>query len=539
MPLSNYPDDGLFSWSRKPAHKFSKGLLSTDGPYQDPTALGFQFLFDYVDVPGSPLLIDAEDVPGTAMAYLKSIGDTKRMAYLKKFIEILRMINKDSPWYWQSVEGVNEALITKSWEGSGGNAFMGGADKPITINCLESIDLKITGLMELYRQAAYDMRNRRAILPENLRKFRAYLWISEVRKIKTPSTDAVGGADLKNVYPTTSEDVSSESNPSAQPSPATTIKAEEQKKTKNFQENLPFIFLKFDFCEWDIDNGHLPLETLTFASPEFASNKIKFTFGNVTEPASVFMPQLLDLPVGDKDMPNVDSETVAGQSAQTGAGDPGQPGSLAGAGTGAGGNAFGAPVGEPSFLDSFVSQVQDNLALGVFEDLPSPAQILETGVQNLTAAGANLVTGYLNNLLLGNVYEFNLTDLRSTLQGASANSLIQTVKDELGLSQTGTSGGGPNVGDNVYGSEGPGISGPPPQERLFDPAGAPTNLDGNASPTLSEGNTFADSTAQPSPVLGLESLFTDVGGSAPLSQENILPDEDGSAPLSDDNVYGD
>ena len=88
MPLSNYPDDGLFSWSRKPAHKFSKGLLSTDGPYQDPTALGFQFLFDYVDVPGSPLLIDAEDVPGTAMAYLKSIGDTKRMAYLKKVIEI-------------------------------------------------------------------------------------------------------------------------------------------------------------------------------------------------------------------------------------------------------------------------------------------------------------------------------------------------------------------------------------------------------------------------------------------------------------------
>ena len=60
---------------------------------------------------------------------------------------------------------------------------------------------------------------------------------------------------------------------------ATTITSEEQKKTKNFQENLPFIFLKFDFCEWDIDNGHLPLETLTFATPEFASNKIKFTFG--------------------------------------------------------------------------------------------------------------------------------------------------------------------------------------------------------------------------------------------------------------------
>ena len=92
MPKANYTDDGLFSWSRKPAHKFTKGLLTPDGPYQDPTALGFQFLFDYVDVPGSPLLVDAEDIPGTAVHYLKTIGDNKRLAYLKKFIEVLKSV---------------------------------------------------------------------------------------------------------------------------------------------------------------------------------------------------------------------------------------------------------------------------------------------------------------------------------------------------------------------------------------------------------------------------------------------------------------
>ncbi len=539
MPISTYTDDGLFSWSRKPAHKFTKGLLSQDGPYQDPTALGFQFLFDFIDVPGSPLLIESEEVAGSALFYLKSIGDTKRLTYLKEFIKLLKMINKDSPWYWQSVEGIPDALKNDMWEGRGKSGFIGGDDRPITINCLESIDLKITALMDLYRQAAFDMRNRKAILPENLRKFRCYLWISEVRKIKIPSTDAISNADLKNVYPTTSEDVSSESDPNANSSPATTIKPDEQKKTANFQDNMPFIFLKFDFCEWDMDSGHLPLETLNFAAPEFAKNKISFTFGNVDQPASVFMPQLLNLPVGTKDMPNIESESVAGQSAATGAQDPGgTPGSLAGAGTGAGGNAFGAPVAEPTFLDSFVSQVQDNLALGVFEDLPTPAQILETGIQNLTATGANLVTGYLNGLLLGNVYELNLTDIRSTLEGASTNSLLQSVKDQLGIGKPGTSGGGPNVGDNVFGSEPPGITGPAPQERLFDPAQGPTNLDGGDSPSLSQDlNTFADSTLSPSSALGLESLFQDVGGSAPLNQENILPDEDGSGPLNGDNVF--
>lgn len=545
MPLASYPDDGLFSWSRKPAHKFTKGLLTTDGPYQDPTALGFQFLFDYVDVPGSPLLIDSEDTPGTAMAYLKSIGDEKRMIYLREFIKLLKMINKDSPWYWQSVEGIQAALSTKMWEGGGANPYVGGADMPIKINCLESIDLKITALMDLYRHAAFDMKNRKAILPENLRKFRVYLWISEVRKIKIPSSDAVGGADLKTVYPTTSADVSSETDPNASTSPATTIKSEDQKKTKSFQENLPFIFLKFDFCEWDIDGGNSPLETLTFAAPEFASNAITFTFGDVSEPASVFMPQLLDIPVGTKEMVNPTSEPANGQAAMTGANEPDTPGSLAGAGTGAGGNAFGTPPGENSFLDKLGATIEDNLALAVFDDLPSPAQLIETGVQNLTAAGANLVTGYLNGLLLGNVYDFNLTDLRSTLQGASANSLIQAVKDELGLSQQGSSpDGGPSIDDNVYdmgAATGGAVTGGAlgmTADRLFDPAQGPTNLDGNnAQPLSNDINTFADSTASASTSLGLESLFQDVAGSSPLSQENILPDNDGSGTLSSDNVF--
>ena len=142
MPLATYTDDGLFSWSRKPAHKFTKGLLSQDGPYQDPTALGFQFLFDFIDVPGSPLLIESEEVAGSALFYLKSIGDTKRLTYLKEFIKLLKMINKDSPWYWQSVEGIPDALKNEMWEGTGKSGFIGGADRPITINCLESIDLR-------------------------------------------------------------------------------------------------------------------------------------------------------------------------------------------------------------------------------------------------------------------------------------------------------------------------------------------------------------------------------------------------------------
>ena len=517
-------DDGLFTWSRKPVEKFVKGLNSGDGPYQDPTALGFQFLFDYIDVAGSPLLVDVEDTPGTALAYLKSIGETQRVLYLKQFIDLLRKINKDSPWYWQSIEGIKEAMEQKMWEGGGKSGFMGGPDKPIKITTLESIDLKITALMDLYRHAAFDMKNRRAILPENLRKFRVYIWISEVRKIKIPSLDKVESADLGNVQ---GGEVSSEVDPNASPSAATTIKSEDQKKTSSFQENLPFIFLKFDFCEWDMDGGHGPLESLTFAGPEFAANQITFTWGDVSQPASMFMPQLLDLMVGDS----------AGSSAPTGqqgaVTDDDTEGTLAGSGVG--GNAFGKT--DNSFLDKVKDRIKDKLALGVFSDLPSPKQLLETGVQNLTETGIDLLTGYLNGLLLGNVYELNLTDLRSTLEGMSTNSLLQNVKDKLGLSEQGTSGGGPALGDNVYDGAQLNISGVPPQERLFDPAQGPTNLDvGDAQSLSNDINTFADSAAAPSEILGLERLFIDESGIAPLSQENILPDEDGSEDLSAENI---
>jgi len=538
MPIANYPDDGLFSWSRKPAHAFTKGLLSTDGGYQDPTALGFQFLFDYIDVPGSPLLVDSEDTPGTAMHYLKNIGDEQRTIYLKKFIELLKIINKDSPWYWQSIEGVKEAREQKMWEGGKKSGFIGGPDKPIKIKCLESIDLKISALMDLYRHAAFDMRNRKAILPENLRKFRVYLWISEVRKIKVPSTDAISNADLKNVYPTSSDDVSSESNPDASGSPATTIKTDDQKKTAHFQSNMPFIFLKFDFCEWDMDGGEVPLAKLDFAAPEFTANEISFTFGSVSEPASVYMPQLLDIPVGEKTMVNPTAEEPLGQSASTGADDPTAPGTLAGAGAGVGGNAFGTPPAENSFLGKIRDKVEDNLALSMFSDLPTPAQLLETGIENLTSTGANLITGYINGLLLGNVYELNLTDLRSTLEGMSTNSLLQSVKDRLGLSEQGTRGGGPNLGDNVYVNSQLNITPPAPQERLFGEGQLPTNLDGADVKALSNDiNTFADSTAAASTTLGLEKLFKDKAGIAPLNQENVLPNADGSETLSEDNVF--
>ena len=514
-------DDGLFSWSRKPVERFVKGLNTADGPYQDPTALGFQFLFDYIDVGGSPLLVDAEDTPGTALAYLKSIGDTQRVAYLKKFIELLQMINRDSPWYWQSIEGIKEAMEQKMWEGGGKTGYMGGPDKPIKITTLESIDLKITALMDLYRHAAFDMKNRKAILPENLRKFRVYIWISEVRKIKIPSIDKVDSADLGNAM---GSGASSETDPNASPSPATTIKSEDQKKTADFQEKMPFIFLKFDFCEWDMDGGHVPLEKLTFAAPEFVANQITFTWGDVSEPASMFMPQLLDLMVGDSSSPDAPME------GQQGAVEPESSGTLGDS------NAFGKT--ENSFLDKVKKSVKDKLALGVFSDLPSPKQLLETGVQNLTETGINLLTGYLNGLLLGNVYQLNLTDLRSTLEGMSTNSLLQNVKDKLGLSEQGTSGGGPALGDNVYDGSQLNISGVPPQERLFDPAQGPTNLDGgNAISLGNDINTFADNTMQASSILGLERLFMDEAGNLPLAPENILPDSDGSGALSEDNVF--
>ena len=160
--------------------RFRKGLQSNYGKYNDPTYLGFVLLFNDYDTEKSPLLVRGEKKVGSTLNYLASINDGQRFQYLKLFQELLLDTNYWMPWYWQTIEGIDKIWDYNELK----DPYKGGDDAIVKITTLESIDLRITALMDLYRKACFDYEFRREIVPSNLRKFQVTIFIQEIRNIQ-------------------------------------------------------------------------------------------------------------------------------------------------------------------------------------------------------------------------------------------------------------------------------------------------------------------------------------------------------------------
>jgi hypothetical protein len=162
-------------------------------PYQDPTYLSFALLFDFYDIESSPLLA------GGAESFLRDLADREsdsfyydRLEDLKNFIKTLNEVNRELPWFWQSFKGL-ERLQQYNPE----NAYIGGDDAKFEIETLESLNLTISGLMHLYRRAIFDERKWSYIIPANLRKFRMWVYVTEVRSIAILENVKVNGIPKK------------------------------------------------------------------------------------------------------------------------------------------------------------------------------------------------------------------------------------------------------------------------------------------------------------------------------------------------------
>ena len=174
----------------KSINDFRKGKLFNK-MHEDPTYLSFFFMFDFYNREESPLFA------GPAEEYLENvINDKDRLAKLKTFKKILQKLNSEMPWFWQSVSGLD---ATRQY-GNMQDPFRGGADKKIDIACLETVELTVTGLLDFYKEAAYDFDRWVEVLPLNLRRFSMYIYVSEVRTFKSNKSvqsvvSKVGGLD--------------------------------------------------------------------------------------------------------------------------------------------------------------------------------------------------------------------------------------------------------------------------------------------------------------------------------------------------------
>lgn len=129
----------------------------------------------------------------SAWSYLMFNAEYERAHLLKNFIELLSNINSESPWYFQSIEGIESALERKGPD-SGAVEF-GDEKKSISIKCLpDSFDNRIGTLLELYRTITWNWHQKKEVLPANLRKFDMAVYIFE--------SPVHFWHDYKNSYPT-------------------------------------------------------------------------------------------------------------------------------------------------------------------------------------------------------------------------------------------------------------------------------------------------------------------------------------------------
>lgn len=97
------------------------------------------------------------------------------------FMEDIKSITTQQPYLFTSVSGLDSAYnkyhqITDSYKGSG--------DDTITIDCVETLDMKMSAMFSKYFNAVYDRHYRRERVPTNLRRFNCSIFVHEIRNFR-------------------------------------------------------------------------------------------------------------------------------------------------------------------------------------------------------------------------------------------------------------------------------------------------------------------------------------------------------------------
>jgi hypothetical protein len=237
-------------------------------PYQDPTYLSFALLFDFYDIESSPLLA------GGAEAFLKDLADrdkgstfyAERLNDLQNFIKTLQTINTELPWFWQSFKGLERLQQYDPL-----NAYIGGDDAKFEIETLESLNLTISGLMHLYRRAIFDERKWSYIIPANLRKFRMWVYVTEVRSIAIVENVKVNGIPKKM-----DKSVITGFPGNFKPK----IDVENKNAGISGPEGRPYFLIGAKYCEFDLASGTTIFADLS-KNPEMAKEALSIKYEKI------------------------------------------------------------------------------------------------------------------------------------------------------------------------------------------------------------------------------------------------------------------
>lgn len=165
--------------------------------FDEPTYLTFrvEFIFENPseidslnDMP-MPLLNQVDDSDKSKLNYstydyLIGQKESERANLLKSFIDRLKSVQHNYPYYFKSVEGIGNLLKVTPTTGR----RLKEGENILTFKCYEGLDLKITELLNIYRKVAWDDVYQRWVLPDMMRYFQMKIYISEIRNFHTTST---------------------------------------------------------------------------------------------------------------------------------------------------------------------------------------------------------------------------------------------------------------------------------------------------------------------------------------------------------------
>jgi hypothetical protein len=215
---------------------------------------------------------------------------SKRQQMLESFKKGLDFVNRECPYYFQSLSGLDSLLKSeiKNYHKTTSSIKRAGT---LTIDCIESIDMRMFSLAELYRKAIYDFTYHRTMVPENLRKFRMWLVVTELRNIQL----TYGVNDLLNPFtlPGVSQGLDFADNFNSQTGLLDKVQGIYNKST-NTQDptsekvgsyNMgPYTFIyQFDQCEFDFDNSFPSYTTIDNKGGQAVNFQFKINVGRVKD----------------------------------------------------------------------------------------------------------------------------------------------------------------------------------------------------------------------------------------------------------------
>jgi hypothetical protein len=204
--------------------------------------------------------------PGSYSAYdyLINANEPARAELLIDFINKFNILQRDFPYYFQSISGIGDLLKIDTKKGQ-----RIPKDTKLTITCLEGLDLRMSYLLNLYRKIAWDDVYQRWILPDMMRYFTLKIFISEFRVFHTPSNGNTTNSENNNLT-----GVSVNNSNKSVPLYLSVL-----------DDVLPTWEIQCEMCEFDInDIEYSYINDMNVGStPEMASIKFSIKVGNIKE----------------------------------------------------------------------------------------------------------------------------------------------------------------------------------------------------------------------------------------------------------------